>query len=402
MPINYPQKWLREHKVEISTVGWFRPVTYEILKCQKYIRGGDPVNVDKVYIIAPDNVNVNENVRISVKLLPRVATETDYDLTISDETICTLDKITNTLVFKDKPGKVTITVIMKEGGATNTKDINVRLACKSVEIKEGNSFVSGVEKVATFVIKPDDATDEIISVDVDVRDRNYVNLENVSDNVYKINSDYVGSYFINVNVSGVNFKVPIYIIENDADQVKTVALEFKDKYKFNEVIEIEPTFTPDNTKFNSYNITLENYDIAQYISSKNQIITNQTNGLTKGVIQMIVGGAKQEFTINVEDSSGSEVEDSSGSEPELKLVTKLEIKGIPENPKVGEAYPYTVKVTPADATDKTWTPTATNGAIIDERNVQFTSVYGTNIRVTANDGSGVFATKDVSSLLGLS
>ena len=128
MPINYPQKWLKEHKVEISTVGWFRPVTYEILKRQKYIRGGDPVNVDKVYIIAPDNVNVNENVRISVKLLPRVATETDYDLTISDETICTLDKITNTLVFKDKPGKVTITVIMKEGGATNTKDINVRLA----------------------------------------------------------------------------------------------------------------------------------------------------------------------------------------------------------------------------------------------------------------------------------
>ena len=48
--MEYPQRWLREHKAITSAEGWRRPTTKELLKCQKGLDVTEPPKLTSVTI----------------------------------------------------------------------------------------------------------------------------------------------------------------------------------------------------------------------------------------------------------------------------------------------------------------------------------------------------------------
>lgn len=353
--INYPQRWLSEHKANRSKIGWYRPETFEMLKCQKGL-DSETINVTTVFMIIPDTVDCQDVIPLQIKFLPRIATELEYDFTISDTTICNLNATTGNLEFLGKTGTVTFTVTMQNGGAIFTKDVQVTKEANAVRIKEGNTFIQGIEKNATFELLPEDTTEEILNVSV--WNNNHITISSAGDavNVYKIKCDVLGTFDLKVESNRKTYKLPILSIDDESKLVQSISLDYKPFYLFNETIFLQPTFLPDTATLKDYNVYVNDLSIAKYISGKNAIVTNEKNGVTKVTIEMINGTAKFEYDLKVQDTGTIIPPDD------------IDIINIPTTIKEKETMKLDVKLSPDNATVDDLAITSTQEASIKFEN----------------------------------
>lgn len=387
MAIEYTEKWLENAKALVSsTVGWFKPKTYEVLKGQKGLTG-DAVPVEHVFLVIPDVVEVDQVVSTNVRFLPKVATETDYTVTISDETKCTFDTDKEEFTFI-ATGDVDITVTI--GTATVTKTIKVEQNAHGVSIVEGNAFIKGVEKTVTFKLYPD-ATTEVIE-DVDLFQNPTVSINPVEadgdadvSNQYKVKSDILGNYTLRVKTDRANYKCDIWVVEDESLIATGVTVDdLESEYGFNELILLDPKFTPETATKLSYKVTVDDDSIATYNSGKNAIQTLSKVGETKAKITLDCGNVVGEFNINVIDRDN----------PSVK-VTSIDINGLPTEIEVDQIEPFTIVINPEDASNKEVDTVASGAITLQGTSVKGISVGTGTLTVTAKDGSGVVGTKNI-------
>ena len=383
MAIEYPQKWLENAKALVSsTVGWFKPKTYEVLKGQKALTG-DPVLVEQVFLVIPETVEVNQVVPVVVRFLPKVATETNYTIVISNPSLCTFDVDKEELTFI-KAGEVDIDVEI--GDVRTTKTINIVQQAVGVEIVEGNAFIKGTEKTVTFKLLPETTT-EIIE-DVDLFQNPTVSIESVDGeivNQYKIKSDYLGNYTLRVKTDRATYKCDIWVVEDESLIATEVLVDnIEAEYGFNELILLDPKFTPETATKLSYKVTVSDDTIANYNSGKNAIQTLSKVGTTKGKITLDCGNVVGEFDINVIDRDN----------PPVK-VTKIDINGLPTDIEVDQTAPFTIAITPNNASNKEVDTVASGAITLEGNSVKGKSVGTGTLTVTSKDGSGVVGTKNI-------
>lgn len=353
--INYPQKWLFESDAQPSTIGWYKEETYEMLKCQKGL-ASDPIVAENIYLIIPDIVDCNDIIPIQFKYLPRLASELDYDLTISDPSICIVNKETNNFEFLGKPGNVTIEVAMKTGGATFSKNIKVNKNATAVVIKEGNTFVQYVERDSTIELLPSDSTEKVLSISVWNNKDVVITPVAEEQNKFKIKCDVIGTYDLKINTDRKSYKMSIYFVEKESMLVNDISITVKPFYIFNEIIYIQPSFLPETATLKDYTVFIDNNSIATWNSGKNAIIIKEINGITKVVIQMINGSAKFEFDLKVQDPSS------------IILPENIEIVNLPNSIKEKEQMELNIEITPSNATIDDLNITSTSQASIINNN----------------------------------
>ena len=356
--INYPQRWLKDLKAKTSTLGWFKDLGFEVLKTQKSLEY-DPIDVTDCFIVIPENVNCLDVIPIDFKFLPRVATELNYTINTSDTTICVFDEENNSLVFLNKPGSVTITVEMATGSATFEKTINVLKNADVATIEEGNTFVKDTISPLTIKLLPNDTTEKVIDVTVwNTNDITITKLVSEIDenNKYEVISSNVGSYDLKINTNVRSYKVPIYFVETPGLVVENISFQEKDYYQFNETIYILPELLPDTARFKSYNVLVDDQNIAVWNSGKNAIITKNINGVTSATIKMNQGLAEYKFDINVKDDST------------IVPITDINITNLPQSITKGQKMELELNITPSNGTIDDLVITSTPEAIIKKEN----------------------------------
>ena len=341
MAIEYTQRWLKEANAKISNLGWFKPKTYEVLKTQKGLTIDEPVLAEMMFIVTPSNeVNTGDIVPIEVKFMPRVATETDYTITISDETLCTFNQENMTLEFKDKGGDVSIVVKATNGDAGGTKTITVNKPSTTCYVEQGNAIVKGIVKDLTFKLLPSDTTEAITNVEIFNNPEISIEPAEVSDS-FKFKSDKLGDYYAKVTTNKQTYKVAIHVIEDESLLVTSISLDgIKPAYKYNEEIYINPSFEPETATNTVLNVVVEDTEIASYNPATKILKTGVKDGKTSVTINTVVGGnVKHDFEITVNEDGENPIPD----------ITKIELRDVPETLEVNEKSQFSVYFEPVDA-----------------------------------------------------
>ena len=388
MAIEYIQRWLEDAKAKTSKIGWFKPITYEVLKSQKGLDIAEPILVETVYAVTDSEVDTNTIVPIEVKFIPKVATETDYTITISDESICTFNSESGVLEFKDKSGIVDITINMSTGEATGKKTIQVNKPSLGVTIEEGNYVVKGDNKNLTFSLLPSDTSEVITNVEI-FNNPEILLIKGETNDTYSVMSEKIGMYYAKVTTSKTSYKTPIYVIESETQIVESISLDnIEPAYKYGEVIPVYPTFTPNTATNKDFYVHIENPEIASYNRSLNSITTGIKDGASKVKLYSVVGKAEYEFDLVVNES---------GVKPKPDIES-IKINGLPDIIDINAEYPFTVSVTPEGA-DDAYTTSMTGGiTVINSGLIKSTENGNGSLTVKSVSNNNITYTKNITTV----
>lgn len=302
-------KWLSN--AAKSNVGWFKPTTFEVLKGQKQSQDTD-VQPKQVFLTIPQMVEVDSNTKLNFKTIPHFATYEGYTVTSSDESICSYDADTDTLQFKDV-GTVDVSITIGEASATKT--ISVERSAVKVEIVGGDTIEYGKLNTVSFKLIPEDTTEVITHVEA--WDKQNVIVNPGLDGVYEITGRFDRRIErpLRVYTNKQELRTTIKFIDSVEEIVRTIDIEFEDKYNFNTEIFIQPVFSPDTANMKSFDVVLDDYDKAEYVSGRGSIITKEVNGVLAGTITMLNGGVSKDFNIVIDD--------------EFVVLKDVELVGIP-------------------------------------------------------------------------
>lgn len=248
---------------------------------------------------------------------------------------------------------------MATGSATFEKTINVLKNADVATIEEGNTFVKDTISPLTIKLLPNDTTEKVIDVTVwNTNDITITKLVSEIDenNKYEVISSNVGSYDLKINTNVRSYKVPIYFVETPGLVVENISFQEKDYYQFNETIYILPELLPDTARFKSYNVLVDDQNIAVWNSGKNAIITKNINGVTSATIKMNQGLAEYKFDINVKDDST------------IVPITDINITNLPQSITKGQKMELELNITPSNGTIDDLVITSTPEAIIKKEN----------------------------------
>lgn len=388
MAIEYTQRWLKDANAKTSNVGWFKPKTYEVLKTQKDMTVDEPVLAEKVYIVMDSEVDINSTVEVDVRFFPKVTTQKDFTITISDEEICSFDVDTNTLKFKEKSGNVDIVVKMTEGDAEFTKSVFVNKPSTGTYVLDGNAIPQGFDAWAIFKLLPEDTT-EVVE---EVTSFNNPNMKIVDYGEVvgslMLNSDYVGTYDFRVKTNKTSYKTQIHVLENMESLVETITFdELADTYDHNTLIPFYPKFTPDTATKKDLVVVVDDAKIATYNYATNSFLTGNTDGETKVTVTPRVGFEATKLIFDI-------VVSEDGIKPKPPIET-IKIVGLPDTLDIGVEYPYTVEVTP-DGAETKYNPTLTGGlVVINNRAVKGTANGQASLTVKSTANKDVTDTKNV-------
>lgn len=338
MPTNKKQRWLEEAKAKISSVGWFKSKTYEILKSQKGLEIIEPVLVEKVALTLPSQIYTNSSHEVIIRIYPKIASEKDYKIQISNTDICTYDQETNTLIFSDVSGDVDITITMNEGGISTTKSITVLKPSNDVLIDESNVFIKDVEKEFNVSLLPFD-TSETIEYVSSFNDNKEIKITHVEGSTYKLLADTLGTFVLKVKTSFTEYKINIYVVESIDDVVTDINLDIDEIYDLESSFFIKPTFEPKSATKKDYLLTLNDYSVANYFSGRNQIKTLKNEGDVEIKIKMLVGGFTKNFDFKVRE----------GALPD-PVIKSIEVTNLPEVVTVGDEGKLNINITPEQFT----------------------------------------------------
>lgn len=376
------QRWLTEAKAKLSKVGWFKDKSFEILKSQKYLDLNEPVLVQEVFLSLPFEITTNSTHDAIVRFSPKIASETLYTITSSDENICKYDQENNKLEFYDVAGEVDLTVTMVEGDASVIKTVNVIKLSDGVEIVESNVFIKDEEKIFTVALTPFDSTEKIELVE-SFTDSKEIKIAVVDDelNQYKLLANTLGTYTLKIKTNYNTYKYNIYVVDSEDEVVNKITLPLADIYDFKDSLFIQPVFEPNTATKKDYILTLNNYDIVSYFSGRNQISTFEQEGDIEVKIKMLVGGASDTFNFKVRK----------GAKPD-PVVTGITINGLPEVLTVGDINNFTVDIEPEGFTNDDVIITVTGCIELNGTSIKAVSSGVGTLKVSSKSGN-VFDTK---------
>ncbi len=302
-------KWLSN--AAKSVVGWFKPTTFEVLKGQKQLQDTD-VQPKQVFLTIPQMVEVDSNIKLKFKTIPHFATYDGYTVTSSDENICSYDADTDTLHFKDV-GSVDVSILIDD--VSTSKTITVERSAVKVEIVGGDTVEYGKTNSLTFKLLPEDTTEIITKVEA--WDKQNVIVSPGPDGVYEVTGRFDRRIErpLRVYTNKQELRTTIKFIDSVEEIVQTIDVEFEDKYNFNTEIFIRPIFGPDTANMKSFDVVLDDYDKAEYVSGRGSIITKEVNGVLNGTITMLNGGVSKDFNVVIDD--------------EFVVLKDVELVGIP-------------------------------------------------------------------------